>query len=643
MFNNLRSEHNWFTRILLLFIVATFCLWGIGDIFRHSGGDGVIAKVGDATISMREFQASVQKQKEQLRAKMGKSFDANMAKKLGLEKMVLEGIINRVAIEQEAKALGISANQEDVLDAISRTPAFLDEEGKFSKEHFLNALQEGNMDERSFIKLAAQEMASSIVLEAVIGDITVPQDLVKAMFHLRGEKRKANVLLLPAGSVKSGTAPKEEDLKAYYDAHSVEFSVPELRAFSYVDITPATIATKADVSDDELKALYEERSEEFHQPERRVVQQVVFEKKEDAEKAEQALASGKTLADVAAKMPVLNKDKLELGEVTRSSVPVAADEVFALKEGEHIKATESPFGWHIIRVTKIIPEGKKPFEDVKTALMEELQAKKSESLVGKQASEFEDLLGGGKSLEEAASALGLKVVAVAPVSKDGTSDSNTKVTLPPHASLLNLVFATAEKEHSRMTQGESGTYFIVRVDAITKEHARPYEEMLPKVKAAVEKAQDAKALEVIAAEIAKGLSAGKSLKELTAGKSVTAQFEPAGAFEYGSNKIEEGKWKDKELPTALVQDLFKLTPNHYTSSYALRDGGYIIAELGQITAAPDMNSKEAEATVAALREELQQAYEKETQNTYVHYLRQKYPVTVKTQYFATQQDTEGDE
>lgn len=634
MFDNLRSSgHSIFTRILLMFIVLSFCLWGIGDIFRHGLGTGEVAKVGKLVVSQQEYQRALHNRQEDFRARLGKAYSAELAKKLGVERIALESVVNRLLLEQEAAAQGIVVGEDSIVDAVARSPEFHDANGQFSKEIYLEVLRANRRTEKDYIQSMQRQLATRLLMGTIASDVAVPENLVKALYRARQEKRNAGLLVLAPVAKPEGT-PAEKDVKAYYDAHLSQYKVPEYRAVSYVELTPETVQKEA-VSDAQVQKAYEERVEEFRMPERRTIDQLVFEKKEDAGKAEAAIAAGKTLEELAKTMPVLNKDKLRLGDMTRDSIPVAADEVFALKQGGVSKPEQSPFGWHIMRVSAILPAGVRPLEEVRDRLVKDLQLSAAQDVMAKLASTFEDAMGGGASLEDAAQKAGQKIHAIPSLARDGADEAGHRVALPVYSNFKDVAFSLAEKDHSRMMQGENGGYFMVRVDSIKPEHARPLDEVRTLVVDAVRKEQADSELRAKADQIAKDLKAGKKLEEAVAGKQVQPVWEPSGALLATTEKVEEGKLKGRTLPQALVQALFTLQPQGTTDAFALPEGGYVIGQLQHIervTSTPD------EAALKPLREELERNLTQSLQGDYLHYLRTKYPVTVERSFTTVSQD-----
>lgn len=631
MFNNLRtSGHGILTRIMLIFIVLSFALWGIGDIFRSGGTDMTVATVGTVKVSMQEYAQAIKNRHEELRQRLGKMYNPELVKKLGIESQALEGIINRSLLHQEAIAQGIAVGEDSIIEHIANSPEFRDSNGRFSKETYQALLRANRMSEKDYVKAMSEQIASKLLLTTVASGITAPEDLVYALYRARAQKRKAALLTIPMSAVANDFKPSEADIKTYYDNNSRNYLMPEYRAFSYVELTPDDVKASITVSDAEIQKAYDERAESFKQPERRVIEQLLYEKKEDAEKANEALVEGKTLKEVAASSKPLNKDKLLLGELTKERVPVGADEVFTLKEGAISKPYESPFGWHIMQVTKILPAGQKSLAEVRDILVSEITARSSHDALFKLSNSFEDMLGGGATFGDAVQKIGKKIIVVEAVTKEGQKTSGGKAELPAIGNLLEVVFATAQGDHSRMMQSDNGTYFMVQVNAIEKEHARPLAEVEADVKTALMREEQDKKIKLLADQIAANLTSGKKLEEALVGKNVTAVFEPAGVLQRNMDIVEEGKLKGRALSQELVKDLFSRKVGEYTAAHVLPEGGYMIATVQQVIPAPDILSEPTDGTspLAAIREELNESLANETQYYFLQYLRKKYSVII---------------
>ncbi len=146
------------------------------------------------------------------------------------------------------------------------------------------------------------------------------------------------------------------------------------------------------VSEEELKKYYEENIEQFSHPEQLQVRHILFfvdegdkgfpvqrsdaEAKKIAEDAIAQLKQGKDFAELAGEKSEDTATKANGGIYTFSkgdAVKEFSDAAYNLKPGEY---TEQPvkteYGYHIIKMEKVIPAGQDTFDEVKEALANQL-------------------------------------------------------------------------------------------------------------------------------------------------------------------------------------------------------------------------------------------------------------------------------
>ena len=99
----------------------------------------------------------------------------------------------------------------------------------------------------------------------------------------------------------------------------------------------------------------------------------------------------------------------ELGEVSKTdtTIPAAAFELPVNKISDPVKGA---FGWVIVRALSMTPGTEKTFEEVKQEIKDKFVAERSKEKLFERTTEFEDTLGSGATLEEAAKKHSLPVL-----------------------------------------------------------------------------------------------------------------------------------------------------------------------------------------------------------------------------------------
>ncbi|MGQ3029341.1 MAG: SurA N-terminal domain-containing protein, partial [Ferrovibrionaceae bacterium] len=113
----------WVARVLMLLLILSFGVWGIGDYIRPKP-DTVAASVGKVEISDMAFRDQYRFQLNAMQRQMGGALSPELAKQFGVPDRVLNEMIDQALFDQEAKRLGLNVSDTAVASQIRDMPAF---------------------------------------------------------------------------------------------------------------------------------------------------------------------------------------------------------------------------------------------------------------------------------------------------------------------------------------------------------------------------------------------------------------------------------------------------------------------------------------------------------------------------------------
>ena len=154
-------------KVLFGLLILTFGIWGIGDIFRNRTTDTVIATVGDQSIRAEDLQEAVRRELERLRARFGGAIDIQQAKKLGIIDDVLDELIDRSLLDQEAARLRLAVSDEVIRKDIIDNPRFKTPDGNFDRGLFDAMLAQNHFSEDQFVTLVRRDIPRNDLRQAV--------------------------------------------------------------------------------------------------------------------------------------------------------------------------------------------------------------------------------------------------------------------------------------------------------------------------------------------------------------------------------------------------------------------------------------------------------------------------------------------
>ncbi|MDX2074076.1 MAG: SurA N-terminal domain-containing protein [Alphaproteobacteria bacterium] len=620
MLNHFRSfSGSIVTKILMLLLIASFGMWGIGDMLGSSASNATLAKIGSQSISVDSFQRELAVENDRVRRQLGANYSEELIKRLNVPQFVIRRMVQEALLRQEAERMGFIPDDTTVAFEIRKTPAFLNGSGVFDRARFETALRNQSVSEKTYVERTRMQLATDKLLDALLVDMPIDDKLLATLQAAYDQGRTIALFKLSADSLNAGSPPTDDDLKNFQKLHAEAFTIPEYRTVSFVRFSADDAkATKKAFTEEALNEYYHAHEDQFHTPEKREVEQLLYSNEEKAKEAYEQVKTGKPFADIAQAIEPLNRNALSLGFIDRKGMlDSAADTVFRLKAGGFTEPVKSPFGWHIFRVATIQPEGVEPLEKVRAQVEAGLRLAMEETVLTDKINQIEDALAGGSTLKEAAAAVGLPVEQAGSFDKEGkTPQGAMNTAIPKLDKFIDVAFKTEEKTESSVTSSRGGIYYVLRVDALAPEKLRPFAEAKADIIKAYKRYQGDKAVADAAGKIEAELGKHKKAADIIAEHKLHGIA--SGSISRGSKTLGE-----THLPPSFIAKIFSADIGELTPPMRDRDGNFLLAH---ITGTAPRTGGESDVKLS--KNEMVQQMQEEMMMQYLQHLETLYPVDI---------------
>ncbi len=602
------------TFVLFGMLIASFAVWGIGDIFRTPIQVRAVAEVGEQPIHQQDYASALRREINRIGRRFGAQLEIDQARALGIPDQVLSQMIGRALFDQKAAGLDMIVTDAQVRRLVHREPAFQNSLGEFDRNRFDQQLRNLGMGEGEYIETLRRDITRQQIAGAVSEAVAAPRQLAEALYRYREERRVARVLIVPNASITDLPAPDAAALGAFHTEFSDRFMAPERRAVTLIQLRVEDLAAETTVSETKLREEFEARFEDFVTPERRAIEQIVLDDEETAREAETRLNGGADFAAVARELT--GEGPIDLGTLEKEALPTElADAAFSIEAEAASAPVESPLGWHILRILKVEPGSEPTFAEVREQLALDTAMDMAVENRDSIANQLDDELAAGATIEEAGRSLGLALRRIDAIDRQGKTPAGEPVEDLPPDRFLEVAFETEAGTESLLTESSSGDYFILRVDGVTAAQLRPLGEVREQVIELWRAAQRANLARERAEALAERAKVGRELETLAAEAGlVTSTTAPITRFETAPTRTPS---------PALASKLFRIQPGEVTTATAPE--GHIVAKLIEIQPADPAGNAD---DVAAVKEGLTGALQGDLLEQFMTTLRAEYGVTV---------------
>ncbi|MGZ4996314.1 MAG: SurA N-terminal domain-containing protein [Methylobacter sp.] len=364
---------------ILIVICVPFALWGIQN-YLDTGEEAPVASVGDKDFFQRDVNRAYEQYSQQLQ---GMTFDEQSLKAQALEKLIKDEVLL-----QYVRAQGLTTTDDAAREFIKSLPYF-QVDGKFDDKRYKAMLNSQKISSAEFVNRIKNALIMEQFQRSIIDSSFATKYDVESFFKIQNQQRDVDYVTVAVQ--KSTEQPSEQEIEAYYQQHQDLFQIPEQVSVEYVELSLEDIAKTITVTDDKLKAFYEEQKDQYTTPERRRISHILFainDKTDEKAALAKALKAKQELAnkDFATLAAEVSDDKLtaktggDLGLFNAGVMEKSfEDAASSLKLGEVSNPVKSAFGYHLIKVTELVPGEVKPFESVKNDVTKAYQKAQAEN------------------------------------------------------------------------------------------------------------------------------------------------------------------------------------------------------------------------------------------------------------------------
>ncbi len=616
-----KRASSWLVRALLLVLIASFAVWGIGDLFMGRQDIQIAATVGDVEVPLREVDRAFENDRQALQEQFGTTITREQAAQMGLLNRALQSVVARAMVDLHRREMGLGISDAEVASAIRQDP-FFQSAGSFDRFRFESFLRSAGLSEAQFVESMRRDIGRNRVLDTFSGLAEAPAPLIERLGAHRGERRAATVLVVPRADIRVGE-PDEAALRALLDEEAERFTAPELRDVSLVTISADDIVDEIQIDEARLRSEYQARRDFYTRDERRRVGQLLSNDREVIEQARDALDEGAVFADLATAMADQGLGYSTLGPTTAADLPPDfADAIFALDEGEVSEPVESLFGWHLFRVIEIEPEDTQPFEEVRDDIHRDLVLDLAIDQLPQLAAGLDDGIAAGDSLEEAAAAVGLEVTRLEAIDAQGRGPDGQLLRETPSSDILADIFAAPVGETSLLEETIGGEFYIFRVNSVQEPAVQPLEAVRDEVAELWRMREQDRVAAERAERIMADLRAGRTLEAIAAqlgGQAVLRSTEPVTRSASG---------EEVGLTPEAVAAMFRTREGELAREPVPTVEGKAILRTDRV-AAPDASE------IATVADQVRSSVRNDLLTQYESALRDRYPVQVNNEAIAT--------
>jgi parvulin-like peptidyl-prolyl isomerase len=486
----MESLRNFLTGYRLAIIIGLLALpfvflgtSSLGTVFGGSYGS-----VNGEDISELDFSLAANMRANKLKETYGEEFDFNE-----LDPQIQTTLINQELISQkvflsEVRALGLINNEEISIfkKIIVNDPKYKDEFGNFDESIFERSVNQNGFSKNDYIELITNLNVVQKYKSALSASTFQLTSETRGLVSILEKKADIDFIKIDFKQLKNTIKNSLEDQVAYYNDNKEIFLSDELRSFDYFALTADDYKNKVNIPDNYASEYYESYLLKANASEQKRIAHVMVNKsnyesvadaQEKIDNISSNIQSGSSFEKIVAEYSedIVTKDNGgDLEFFDEEIFPAEFGNALAgLNEGDITSIIELEDSFHILKVTEVLKDKIRSFEDIEKEVIEELIFSESLALLNDDFSQLDDLALEGQSFTDLANYVNAETSTMDLQSTSTISDLDEKV--------QNIIFDELIQINTPQVIDLDGSLYVVSVSEIKAPELKLFSEVQTEV------------------------------------------------------------------------------------------------------------------------------------------------------------------
>ena len=455
----------------------------LGTVFGGSYGS-----VNGEDISELDFSVAANMRANKLKETYGEEFDFNE-----LDAQIQTTLINQELISQkvflsEVRSLGLINNQETNITKkiIVNEPAYKDELGNFDEAIFESFVGQNGFSKNEYIELSTNLNVVEKYKSALSASTFQLTSETRGLASILEKKADIDFIKIDFKQLKNTIKNSLEDQVAYYNDNKEIFLSDELRSFDYFALTADDYKNKVNIPDNYASEYYESYLLKANASEQKRIAHVMVNKsnyesvadaQEKIDNISSNIQSDSSFEKIVAEYSedIVTKDNGGDLEFFDEEIfpPEFSNALVGLNEGDITSIIELEDSFHILKVTEVLKDKIRSFEDIEKEVIEELIFSESLALLNDDFSQLDDLALEGQSFTDLANYVNAETSSMDLQSTSTIGDLDEKV--------QNIIFDEFIQINTPQVIDLDGSLYVVSVSEIKAPELKLFSEVQTEV------------------------------------------------------------------------------------------------------------------------------------------------------------------
>jgi len=455
----------------------------LGTVFGGSYGS-----VNGEEISELDFSVAANMRANKLKETYGEEFDFNE-----LDAQIQTTLINQELISQkvflsEVRALGLINNEETNITKkiIVNEPAYKDELGNFDEAIFESFVGQNGFSKNEYIELSTNLNVVEKYKSALSASTFQLTSETRGLASILEKKADIDFIKIDFKQLKNTIKNSLEDQVAYYNDNKEIFLSDELRSFDYFALTADDYKNKVNIPDNYASEYYESYLLKANASEQKRIAHVMVDKsnyesvadaQEKIDNISSNIQSDSSFEKIVAEYSedIVTKDNGGDLEFFDEEIfpPEFSNALVGLNEGDITSIIELEDSFHILKVTEVLKDKIRSFEDIEKEVIEELIFSESLALLNDDFSQLDDLALEGQSFADLANYVNAETSSMDLQSTSTIGDLDEKV--------QNIIFDEFIQINTPQVIDLDGSLYVVSVSEIKAPELKLFSEVQTEV------------------------------------------------------------------------------------------------------------------------------------------------------------------